>query len=375
MKPKVKIAVESSVPYVRGLIEHVAEAVYLDSADFDAARIQGAEALIIRSITRCTPELLKGSNVKLITTATAGFDHIDLAYCEAHGIEWRNAPGCNATAVAQYVVGSLSSFVLRGEADLKHLTLGIVGLGHVGREVKRLAEALGMTVIANDPPRADKEGTASFVSLSEIAERSDIITFHVPLIANAPYPTYHLIDDSFLDSLKRRPILINACRGAVASTEALIRAKQKGLISRLVVDCWEEEPLISEALLAVTDIATPHIAGFSADGKCNGSKACLENIRDFFHLPIPGIEEMAPPPPSSPLISLSRYMPEDRLWQALAATFDPLPTDMALRQNPKHFEALRKTYIYPREMRGYRVDAAGLSPSEINNLQKLDFRI
>lgn len=368
-----RIVAEASVPYLRGIIDQVADVTYLPSDQFTAENIRHADALIIRSITRCTPELLQGTQVKLITTATAGFDHIDTAYCDAQGILWRNSPGCNATAVAQYVMCCLSRLALRDDYALTDKVMGIVGVGHVGREVQRLASAMGMRLLLCDPPRAEREGDASFLSLSQLVETCDILTFHVPLTREGAHPSYHLIDDNLLAACAaKRPVLINACRGAVADTAALCCAVDDGRLSSLVVDCWEGEPHISLPLLTRADIATPHIAGFSADGKANGARMCLEAISEVYGVEFPGLSSMSPPPPQQSLISISPQT-YHRIERALLATFDPMLPDGMLRRQPEAFEELRKSYHYPREMRAYTVQ--GVTDSEAAILRGMDFQV
>ena len=175
-----KIIADNTIPYLRGIAEPFAEITYIAPEEFTREIIREADALIIRSIDKCTREVLEGSRVKLITTATIGFDHIDTRYCDEAGITWANAPGCNAGSVAQYVFTSLLTLSIRKGISLKGKTLGIVGVGHVGKAVEKLCKAYGMHILRNDPPREEKEGPEGFVSLQTIARESDIITFHVP---------------------------------------------------------------------------------------------------------------------------------------------------------------------------------------------------
>ncbi|ATR92695.1 4-phosphoerythronate dehydrogenase PdxB [Porphyromonas gingivalis] len=366
-----KIVAEASVPYLRGIVDPVAAITYLHSDCFSPDTIRHARVLIVRSITKCTPALLQGTDVRLITTATAGFDHIDREYCESHGILWRNSPGCNATAVAQYVMCCLCRLALREGFSLKEKVMGIVGVGHVGGELKRLASAYGMEFLLCDPPRSEAEQDNSFLPLSRLAEQCDIISFHVPLTHEGPHATYHLIDEAFLRSCAdKRPILINACRGAVANTQALIRAVKSGWLQALVIDCWEGEPDIDLSLLDLADIASPHIAGFSADGKANGARMCLEAITEVFGLEFPLLHTLAPPPPTHPIIDLSLF-PDHRIERALLHTFDPLVPDRSLRASPKTFEEQRKAYPHPREMKAFTV--VGATTEEAKILRGMDF--
>ena len=239
---KMKIIADNTVPYLKGILEPIADVSYLDSKEFTPTNIKDADALIVRSIDKCTRELLEGSRVRLITTATIGYDHIDIHYCEKTGITWKNAPGCNAASVGQYVLSSLVAVALRKGERLAGKTIGIVGVGHVGSIVEMLCEAMGMRVLRNDPPRAEQEGEDGFVSLDTIAKEADIITLHVPLTKEGRFATRHLADHAFFDRLERKPWFINSCRGAVHDTQALLQAKRTGKVSELIIDCWENEP-------------------------------------------------------------------------------------------------------------------------------------
>ena len=273
-----KFIADKTVPYLKGILDSLADITYLSSEEFTPEHVRDADALIVRSIDKCTRELLQGSRVKLITSATIGFDHIDTHYCEQAGIVWRNAPGCNARSVAQYVLAGLVARSLRLGDSLQGKTMGIVGVGHVGKELEIVCHAYGMRVLRNDPPRAEIEGTDGFVSLETLAEEADIISFHTPLTREGRYPTFHLADDAFFNRLQKKPCIINAARGAIIDTSALLKASQSGRVGDLIIDCWEGEPHINRLLLQQAYIATPHIAGFSADGKANGTRTCLEQI-------------------------------------------------------------------------------------------------
>lgn len=347
-----KIVADRTVPYLRGIAEPFAEVAYLDSREFTPEAVKDADALIVRSIDKCDRKLLEGSRVRLITTATIGFDHIDTPYCEEAGITWRNAPGCNAVSVGQYVLSALVTLALRNGENLRGKTIGIVGVGHVGKIVERLCTTMGMRILRNDPPRAEVEGEEGFVSLAAIAKEADVITLHVPLTKEGRFATRHLADDAFFRHLERKPWFINSCRGAVHDTQALLRAKREGTISEMILDCWENEPDIDRELLAMTAIATPHIAGFSADGKANGTRICLENISDFFGVKVEKLQQVIPPPPDQPVIDLDTFK-EHRIEHAILTSFDPLKIDRMLRERPEHFERFRANYDHPREFGAY----------------------
>lgn len=347
-----KIIADNTIPYLHGIAEPFADITYLSPEQFTHESIKDADILIIRSIDKCTREMLEGTRVKLITTATIGFDHIDTDYCREAGITWFNAPGCNAQSVSQYVLSSLLTLSLREGISLKGKTLGIVGVGHVGKEVERLCSAYGMKVLRNDPPREEAEGAEGFVSLETIARESDIITFHVPLTKKGKHATWHLANKDFFSHVKKCPWFINSCRGAVHDTSALLKAKKEGILSELVIDCWENEPCIDRELLHETAIATPHIAGFSADGKANGTRICLENIGRFYNIDIEKINEVTPPVPAYPVIDLNTFT-FHRMEQAVLATFLPQTVDENLRKSPEKFEWFRNNYPHPREFKAY----------------------
>lgn len=367
-----KIIADQTVPYLKGIAEPVADVRYLTSKEFTPENVRDADVLIVRSIDKCTRELLEGSRVKLITSATIGFDHIDTRYCDKAGITWKNSPGCNAVSVAQYVLAGLVTVACRKGETLQGKTIGIVGVGHVGKEVERLCTTYGMHVLRNDPPRAETEGENGFVSLKTIAEEADIITFHTPLTKEGPFATRHLAGKAFFQSLRRKPWFINASRGAVHDTAALLQARKEGKVGEMIIDCWEDEPRISHALLGEAMIATPHIAGFSADGKANGTRACLQNIEAFFHIKIEKIREVVPPPPAHPVIDLDRFV-TNRIEEAIRTSFDPMPIDKALREAPDKFEWFRANYRHPREFAAYTVVHATVPEADM--LQRLGFNI
>ena len=325
-----KVVIDHKIPYIKEAIEKIAdEVVYLPGNAFTPEAVKDADALIVRTRTRCNRELLEGSQVKFIATATIGYDHIDTAYCQEAGITWTNCPGCNAGSVEQYIFSTLCLLKEKKGLDLKKATLGIVGVGHVGGRVKRMAEALGMKILLNDPPRADR-GEEGFVDLETILRESDVITFHTPLNREGKYATYHLVDEDLLFSLKRTPFIINASRGEVVDTASLLAALAAGKVKGAVIDTWEYEPSISRELLEVAFLATPHIAGYSADGKANATRMSLEALCRFF-----GIEaDFKIVPPEGP------------------CDYDPTRDSEWLKAAPEKFEWFRGNYPIRRESLG-----------------------
>lgn len=291
-----KIVADNTVPYLKGIAEPIAEVKYLTSKEFTPENVKDADALIVRSIDKCTRELLEGSRVKLITSATIGFDHIDIRYCDEAGITWKNSPGCNAVSVAQYVLAGLITIALRKGETLQGKTIGIVGVGHVGKEVEKLCSAYGMNVLRNDPPRAETEGEDGFVSLETIAEQADIVTFHTPLTKEGRFATRHLAGEDFCGKLQRKTWFINTCRGAIHDTEALLRARKEGKISELILDCMENEPDINRELLAMAAIATAY-RRFLGRRESQRYAHLPGKHRKFFHVKIDKIGEVVPPAP------------------------------------------------------------------------------
>jgi len=323
-----KVVVDHKIPYIKEAIERIAdEVIYLPGAEFSKESVKDADALIVRTRTRCNRELLEGSGVKFIATATIGYDHIDVDYCREAGIAWTNCPGCNAGSVEQYVHSVLRLLQCKKGLDLENATLGIVGVGHVGSRVARMAEKLGMRVLLNDPPRADK-GEQGFVDLQTIAAACDVITFHTPLNREGNYRTFHLANEDFLFALKRCPYVINSSRGEVVDTASLLAALSAGKVRDAVIDTWEYEPFISQELMEVAFLATPHIAGYSADGKANATRMSLEALCRFF-----GVEaDFAIVPVEGP------------------KDYDPTRDSEWLKASPEKFEWFRGNYPVRREI-------------------------
>lgn len=335
-----KVIVDNKIPYINEAIEKLAdEVVYLPGASFTPEAVKDADALIVRTRTLCNRELLEGSQVRFIATATIGYDHIDTDYCQKAGIVWTNCPGCNAGSVEQYVHSVLLLLKREKGLDLEHSTIGVVGVGYVGSRVASMAKNMGMRVLLNDPPRADK-GEEGFVDLQTIAQECDIITFHTPLYKEGIYKTYHLADEAFLFSLQRHPFFINSSRGEVVDTHALLEARASGRVREVIIDTWEHEPLINEDLLKVAYIATPHIAGYSADGKANATRMSLEALCRFFHIEA----KFEIIPPALPLIEFSTDEEE-----AFLQLYNPLLDSERLKNAPDKFEWFRGNYPLRRE--------------------------
>ena len=343
-----KVIVDNKIPYIREAIEALAEqVVYLPGGEITPEVVKDADALIIRTRTRCCRELLQGSKVQFIATATIGYDHIDTAYCREAGIAWSNAPGCNAASVAQYVQSCLLLLEREKRMKLAGRTLGIVGVGHVGRLVADVARRWGMRVLLNDPPREAIEGSEGFSSLQRLAEESDILTFHVPLLREGSHPTVHLANADFFHRLKRKTVVMNTSRGEVVDTLALKKALHKGLVKEAILDVWENEPTIDLDLLHYIYIGTPHIAGYSADGKANATRQALDALCRHFQLQ--GHYTITPPAPPQPEVEAAT------LPEALLQIYNPHTDSQALKNHPELFEQIRGNYPLRREEGAYHI--------------------
>jgi len=370
-----KVIIDNKIPYIKGALEPFAEVVYLPGNLVTAEAVRDADALVTRTRTPCDRELLEGSTVSFIATATIGFDHIDTAYCDSAGIRWANAPGCNAESVNQYVSSALCSYARRKGFDLAGKTIGIVGVGHVGSRVARTCSILGMEVLLNDPPRERAEGSSKFVPLETIREQADIITFHVPLNTHGIDRTHHMVSAEFLRGLMKNPLVINTCRGEVFETMAVLNARRSGALEGIIIDCWENEPEPDAGLLNMADYGTPHIAGYSRDGKATGTKMSVRAVSRFFGL---GIDDWQPSdvePPSNPVIELdgNNRSGELVLADAILSTYEIERDDRALRKNPGSFEQLRGDYPVRREFDSFSVRAVNVEAAVIQKLLELGF--
>jgi erythronate-4-phosphate dehydrogenase len=355
----------------------VAETIYLAGSRTTPEIVKDADAIITRTRTICNENLLAGSKVRFIATATIGYDHIDSDYCHAAGITWTNAPGCNSKSVEQYIASALIVLAEQKNWDLSHKTIGVVGVGNVGSKVARIAEILGMRVLLNDPPRERAEGSEKFVDLQTIINQADIITFHVPLNYNGQDATYHLVNDSFFENLKHKPIIINSCRGEVSETQAVKNALKNGIISDFVCDCWENEPSLDLELLAATTLATPHIAGYSKDGKAKGTQMSVEAVSNFFNLGLENWQAAGVEPPTQPLFEIdgNGLSEQQILAKAILHTYDIRLDDSELRSNVADFEKLRGDYPVRREFPAYTISCKNIEKSIREKLIKLGFTI
>lgn len=315
------LVIDKYIPFIKETIEQTTlpewqdvRVLALEPEEITHQAVHNADALIVRTRTKINRDLLEGSNVRMVATATIGYDHIDQDYCRAAGIVWLSCPGCNAQAVCDYIEEAL----LEQKTPLESKKIGIVGVGHVGALVAQMAERYGMEVLLNDPPRGIG------VSLDEIAHNCDIITFHTPLAREGQYPTYHLCNEAFLLKCKPDALIINAARGGIVDEAALLRSQHP-----CIIDTWENEPRLNRDLLAFSPLASFHIAGYSVQGKYNASQTCLAAFAQQFGLPPLQIDKKA-------VTLQQKYGDSASGWlQRVSDT---------LKAQPDRFEQLRKQY-------------------------------
>ena len=333
MKKRPRIIVDDNIPFIKGRLEPFADTVYADQFGFTPELVRDADAMVIRTRTRCDENLLKGSKVKIIATATIGMDQFDLGWCRDNGITCRNSPGCNAPGVAQYVWSAL----LRSGFDPERHTLGVVGCGNVGSIVADWGRRLGADVLVNDPPKAAAGASLpGLVELPELLREADAVTLHTPLTRDGEWPSFHLIGEAALALMKPGALLVN---GPVADNAALRRAVASGHI-RAVIDTWEGEPKLDKELLSLLKYGTFHIAGYSLEGKQRATRMVLEAIGEHFGF-APDLSGLEGPYKAPARISA----------KAILDSYNPISDTLQLKADPDAFDTLRANYSFRREPR------------------------
>ncbi|MBS0012050.1 MAG: DUF3410 domain-containing protein [Bacteroidales bacterium] len=369
-----KIIIDRNIPFIQGVLEPWADIVYAGGSQISHDMLRDADALIIRTRTRCDKKLLDGSKLRFIGTASIGTDHIDLEWCSAGGIKCVSAPGCNSGSVMQYLASSLAYLAVKYDMEPAGTILGVVGVGNTGSKVAQMAEILGFKVLLNDPPRQRIEGGNAFCSINELLKEADIVSMHVPLSFEGPDKTYQMVNESFLSRMKRKAILINTSRGQVADEKALLALLGQSEVKTAVLDVWINEPDINTVLLDAVDLGTPHIAGYSTDGKANATKIIIRQLADYFDLPLKDWEPVSLPDAAEPVIDISGFTgSEIKIISQVISHTCPLERDSGkLKNNPALFEKLRNEYPPRREFHAYSVK----SDNELllNKLRKLGFK-
>jgi erythronate-4-phosphate dehydrogenase len=372
-----KIVADDKIPFLKGILEPFSEMVYIPGQKISRDNIIDADAMLIRTRTKCTASLLEGTGIRFIGTATIGYDHIDTRYCEMSKIYWTNAPGCNSSSVQQYIAAALLKIADNYGYELEKKTLGIIGAGNVGSKVEKFARTIGMNVIINDPPRARIEGRKKFADLTEVLNEADILTVHVPLNMEGEDRTFHLFDEAAFRKLRRDVWFINSSRGEVVETSALKRALDSGRIGGAVLDVWENEPDIDTDLMAKTFISTPHIAGYSTDGKANGTAMIVNSLCKKFNLPLKDWYPANIPQPHDKIIKINAAQKTIRevIGEAVSGTYNIDADSISLRNSPSSFEKLRGDYRVRREFPAFSLELSGGSSRVREILSDLGFVI
>lgn len=358
-----KIVIDDAVPYAEEIFSHLGEVKCIPGKAIDRQSVKNADAVIIRSRTQINQKLLNDTSVTFVGSTVVGLDHIDQPYLEQQGIEFYSAQGCNANSVSEYVITCLVNLAQSHGFELCDRSLGIIGVGHVGRLLEQKAKVLGMTVLLNDPPRQESEGQKEFVTLDE-ALQADIISFHTPLTYDGDHPTHHLLNQKNFHHITSDTILVNAARGGIIDES--LWAQTPTLAN--VIDCWENEPNINPKLYQVADIATPHIAGHALEAKIKGSAMVYQALCEFWGVkPKDTWKSNLPERPEiiRPTDTLSF---QTMLFNILKQCYRPEEDDAALRESTqkkdsannidnvyKKFEYYRRHYPIHREWTEHRL--------------------
>jgi erythronate-4-phosphate dehydrogenase len=374
------------MPFAREAFSRLGNVTILPPSEITPACVRDADALAVRSTLRVNQKLLEGSRVRFVGTATIGTDHFDIPWLEQAGIHWRSAAGCNANSVAEYVTAALLRLAARHNFTLAGKTMAVIGVGNVGRLVVNKMNALGLRVLQNDPPRRDAENNPVFQPLETVLREADIVTMHVPLTADGPYPTRHMANIDFFNMLKPGAIFINAARGGVQDSDALLSAMDSGRVAHAILDTWEGEPAFRPDVLARAAFGTPHIAGYSYEGKVMGTVMVYRELCRFLNVkPDWDYEALLPPPaiPENKISPTQNDLPMERLLdEVVRQLYDIERDDKALRQiagldnqaRGRAFEELRQKYPIRREFQFTRITGTKLSPKLQQVFSLLGFR-
>ncbi len=379
-----KIVADANIPFVRECFSSVGEVEILSGRDITPQMLADADALLVRSITPVNAELLSGSAVRFVGTATIGFDHVDLPFLERNRIGFASAPGSNANSAAEYVIAALLEVGQRRNIRLEGSSIGIIGVGNVGGRVATKCEALGMSVYRNDPPLQRQTSDPTYVPVDALYD-CDFITIHTPLTREGIDKTYHLADAGFFSRLKRGVVFVNAARGAVVDSEALRAAIRADRLQAVILDVWEHEPNIETDLLEMVDLGTPHIAGYSFDGKVAGMIMIYRSLCKHFGLtPRFDVQDFLPAPIVPRLeLETGGIGDEDRLASAVERVYRIVRDDRNLREIVHHppeergrfFDALRKNYRVRREFHNTTVVLDHPHEGLVRKLRGIGFKV
>lgn len=359
-----RIVCAESVLYANEIFSHLGQVDVIPDAALSSHHLKQADALIVRSKTTVDGSLLAGTPVKFVGTATAGIDHIDVSYLEENQITFATAAGSNATSVAEYVIAALLTVMHIEKVDLFNKTLGIIGAGHVGRQLAAMANALGMKVLLNDPPLQLQTHDPHLIPLDQLLAQADIVSLHVPLVLTGNFPTGHLVNDEFLSRLKPGCILINTSRGEVIEESCLLLHVLEGALGPLIIDVWDNEPYINLALLKKVMLGTPHIAGYSTDGRVNGSLFIYQALCRFWKItPTISVEHLFKESQQAAIIAPLGLSVQETLYEIVKKTYDItqdhqsllMSIHMSLIERGEYFNYLRQQYSSRWEFSHYPV--------------------
>lgn len=339
-----KIVIDNAIPFIKGVLEPFADILYREGGELCRDDILGADALIIRTRTKCDASLLQGSNVKIIATASSGYENIDVEYCRQNGIFIKSASGCNAAGVMDYVFSALYGCAARKSIPLTGATFGIIGVGESGSKVERMARMLGFKVLLCDPIRMEKEGPSQFCSLDNLLANSDIVSLHLPLNES----TRDSVDSTFFEKMRLGAFFINTAHGGIVDEKALIDAIPK--LGPVVIDTWANEPNINLSLMDKVDIATPHVAGYSYQSKQTSTMMAVRTVARFF-----GIKKLYEFYPDADVKQLEAVkldvngMNQGQIASTFQYNYPIFSDDFLFRMNPFGFDEIRANYQYRRE--------------------------
>ena len=375
------IVVDEAIPYWEEAFSRLGEVRPLPGRKLRPVDVRDADALIVRSVTHVDTSLLEGSSVRFVGSATIGMDHLDVEYLKARGIHFTNAAGCNANAVAEYVAATLLVMAKRKGWDLQSKSIAVIGVGNVGSRVEKKACALGMKVLLCDPPLREARGDQRYLFLDDVLD-ADILTFHVPLTSDGPYPTYHMVDKNVLERLSPKQFLINSARGSVFDGRDLKESLRAGRLEGAVLDVWEDEPNIDLALLDLAELGTPHIAGYSIDGKIRATEMMFEGLCRHFRLPA-SWNTGSLYPAASRIRPEAGLIGEDALRSVVLQAYNILRDDGNLRdlhslpdgRTGAGFDRLRNEYPLRPEFRHFAVDLANGQKGIAETIGNLGFQV
>jgi len=339
-----KIVIDDAIPFIKGVLEPFADVLYKAGGQLCRDDIRDADALIIRTRTNCDASLLAGSSVKIIATASSGCENIDMDFCRTNGIFVKNATGCTAAGVMDYVFSALYGCAARKSIPLTGATFGIIGVGESGSKVERMARMLGFKVLLCDPIRMEKEGPSQFCSLDNLLTNADIVSLHLPLNEH----TRNSVDSNFFGKMRLGAFFINTAHGGIVNEKALIDAIPK--LGPVVIDTWANEPSINMTLMDKVDIATPHVAGYSYQSKQTSTMMAVRTVARFF-----GIKKLYEFYPDADIQQLEAVkldvsgMNQGQIASAFQYNYPIFTDDFIFRMNPFGFDEIRANYRYRRE--------------------------